>query len=447
VQTRGSVTVVAERYELERELVRRPSSLVWLARDTLLDRAVELTIVRPSLADDDPFRQRLDEDTRRIASLRAPSFAQLLDTGEEDGVPFLVHEHAQGVTLRQRLDEDGPLPVHEAVALAVAVLDALVPVHDAGLSGLDLRLETITVRPSGDIRIAGAAAVAFAPAEPRSDVVAVADILFELVTGQARGDRRSIREIRAGVPRRIDRAFAHAIGDEAPTDPASFADALQRAVRTAEENTGAEGTTPRRRGVLRTWLAVPIAVAIVAVAVIVTGLWLGRLEVGGPLGIRAVEPSPQAGNGDGGVLPDVVSLRPLAVAAVDPAGDGQENSSGAPAAIDGDRTTAWRSENYFDGDLHKDGMGLVFDLGETRDVVGFRLWTPHPGFVFHVAIGDDPEALVGAIGGSITAQADTTGSLAASGRFVLVWITTVVDAGDGNRAEVAEFRALVAADA
>jgi hypothetical protein len=91
-------------------------------------------------------------------------------------------------------------------------------------------------------------------------------------------------------------------------------------------------------------------------------------------------------------------------------------------------------------------MGLLFDLGERRHVVGFRLWTPHPGFVFHVAVGDDPNALVSDVGRPMTANAETHGSLDASGRYVLVWITTVVDTGDGHRAEIAEFRPLVSTD-
>ncbi len=130
-----------------------------------------------------------------------------------------------------------------------------------------------------------------------------------------------------------------------------------------------------------------------------------------------------------------------------PPGDGSENGSTAPLTLDGDPATAWRSENYFDGRLNKPGVGLVFDLGEARDVVGFRLSTPHPGFVFQVAVGDDPEALVAGIGEPITAGAETRGTLEGSGRYVLVWITTVVPVEDGNRAEIAEFRALVLDDA
>ena len=58
---------------------------------------------------------------------------------------------------------------------------------------------------------------------------------------------------------------------------------------------------------------------------------------------------------------------------IDPFGDGDEHSSNAILASDGDPDTAWRSENYFDGVLGKPGVGLVLDLGRTREVLGLRL--------------------------------------------------------------------------
>jgi putative peptidoglycan lipid II flippase len=130
-----------------------------------------------------------------------------------------------------------------------------------------------------------------------------------------------------------------------------------------------------------------------------------------------------------------------------PPGDGTENDSTAPNAIDRDPATAWRSENYFDGRLNKDGVGLVFDLGTRSDVVGFVLSTPHPGFVFHVAVGDDPDGMLDQIGGPLTADAQTRAALEGTGRYVLVWITTVVPVTDGNRAEISEFLVVTETDA
>jgi putative peptidoglycan lipid II flippase len=128
---------------------------------------------------------------------------------------------------------------------------------------------------------------------------------------------------------------------------------------------------------------------------------------------------------------------------IDPFGDGDELSSNAVLASDGDPETAWRSENYFDGVLGKPGVGVVLDLGRTREVLGLRLSTPHPGYAFHLAVGDDPDALIDAVGPSVTAAERTWVPLEATGRYVLVWITTVVPTTDGNRAEIGEAEVVV----
>lgn len=62
---------------------------------------------------------------------------------------------------------------------------------------------------------------------------------------------------------------------------------------------------------------------------------------------------------------------------------------------------------------------------------------------FALAVGDDPIALASTARATFTAGPETAGRLPeATGRHVLVWIVSVVDAGDGNRAEIAEIEVL-----
>ena len=464
MQTRRPVTVLAGRYALEQELGRSGTGMAWRAEDRLLGRTVTVKVIHPSLGDDPAFAHRLAEEARKVASLSAPGIARLLDTGEQDGVPFLVREHIDGASTRTRLDREGPLPAGEAVRIAAAVLVALAPAHEAGILHLDLGLENVLLTPDGHVRVTdlgiGSAVTASRPADAvellgrrsvppeqaageqldeRTDVFSVGAMLYELLTGQAPDGRRSPRELRTGVPRSLDRIVGRALAG----DPAErFANVHAFASALASSAAERDDADEDRRGWpswLGSWLGVPIAIALIAAAAIALGLSFGRLEVGGPLGIRAADdPSPSARpeNSPGPVAP-------ASAFTFDPFGDDTENDSNVALAIDGDRSTAWRSENYFDGSLHKDGVGVVFDLGERSQVSGFLLRTPNPGFLFHVAIGDDPDALVDAIGDANTAQEETRGALTGSGRYVLVWITTVVETDDGNRAEIAEFRVVV----
>ena len=435
--------------------------MVWRSQDPLLRRSVAVKLIHPRLAEDPGFAQALAREARRVAGLSERGIARLLDTGEQDGVIYLVREYAPGSSLRDRLDTAGPATPSEAVRIGVAALGALAEAHDRGVLHLALDLDDVIVGDDGRVCLIdfgiGAAVASSRPGEAatllgdeylapeqaagadpdaRTDVYAVASLLFELLTGEPPRGRTYARTVRPDVPRALDRVLARALDPDPERrfpDARAFADALGRSVETEPVDASDEGRATN----LFTWIGVPLVVVGIAIVAIALGLWMGKLEVGGPLGIRAVPDEPAA------VEVPPALIRPASVGAVDPFGDGDEHSSDAGLADDGDLQTAWRSENYFDGELGKPGFGLLLDLGERHEVLGLRLWTPHPGFRFGLAVGDDPDALADEVGSEVTSTSQTRISLRGAGRYVLVWITSVVPVDDGIRAEVAEVLVVV----
>jgi hypothetical protein len=451
--------LLAGRYALEEELGRSRTGMVWRSQDPLLRRSVAVKLIHPRLAEDPGFARALAEEARRVAGLSVRGIACLLDTGEQDGVIYLVREYASGSSLRDRLDTAGPATPSEAVRIGVAALGALAEAHDRGVLHLALDLDDVIVgdgdrvclidfgigaavassRPGeartllGDEHLAPEQAAGAEP-DARTDVYAMASLLFELLTGEPARGRTFPRTVRPDVPRALDRVLARALDPDPERrfpDARAFAGALARSVETVDASDEGRATS------LFTWIGVPLVVAGIAIASIALGLWMGKLEVGGPLGIRAAPDEPAAVE-----IPPVL-IRPASIGVIDPFGDGYELSSNAELADDGDLQTAWRSENYFDGELGKPGLGLLLDLGARHEVLGVRLWTPHPGFRFRLAVGDDPDALIDEAGGEVTSSSLSRVPLRGAGRYVLVWITSVVPVDDGNRAEVAEVRVVV----
>jgi hypothetical protein len=453
--------VLAGRYALEEELGRSRTGMVWRSQDPLLRRSVAVKLIHPRLAEDPGFARALAEEARRVAGLSVRGIASLLDTGEQDGVIYLVREYAPGSSLRDRLDTAGPATPAEAVRIGVAALGALAEAHDRGVLHLALDLDDVIVgdgdrvclvdfgigaavessRPGeattllGDEHLAPEQAAGAEP-DARTDVYAMASLLFELLTGEPARGRTFPRTVRPDVPRALDRVLARALDPDPERrfpDARAFAGALARSVETETVDASDEG----RATSLFTWIGVPLVVAGIAIASIALGLWMGKLEVGGPLGIRAAPDEPAAVE-----IPPAL-IRPASVGVIDPFGDGYELSSNAELADDGDLQTSWRSENYYDGELGKPGLGLLLDLGARHEVLGVRLWTPHPGFRFRLAVGDDPDALIDEAGSEVTSTSLSRVPLRGAGRYVLVWITSVVPVDDGIRAEVAEVRVVV----
>ncbi|MBV9581754.1 MAG: SH3 domain-containing protein [Chloroflexi bacterium] len=88
--------LIADRYQLLREVSRAPDATYWQAADTLLDRDVMLEVLRPELADDPDAVARFRESVRVTARGGASPHGRLLDGGvdAEQHVPFAVFEWA-----------------------------------------------------------------------------------------------------------------------------------------------------------------------------------------------------------------------------------------------------------------------------------------------------------------------------------------------------------------
>jgi eukaryotic-like serine/threonine-protein kinase len=111
---------------------------VYRARDTRLDRHVALKILSPDATTDIRGRARLAYEARAIARLSHPHICALHDIGHHDGVDFLVMEYLDGETLASRLRR-APLPVAEAVRIAIQIADALDAAHAEGIVHSDLK--------------------------------------------------------------------------------------------------------------------------------------------------------------------------------------------------------------------------------------------------------------------------------------------------------------------
>ena len=111
---------------------------VYRARDTRLDRTVAIKVLPASLASDPQSRERFQREARAISQLDHPNVCALYDVGEHEGASYLVMQHLDGETLRDRI-ERGPLPLDLALSSAIEVAGALAKAHSASIVHRDLK--------------------------------------------------------------------------------------------------------------------------------------------------------------------------------------------------------------------------------------------------------------------------------------------------------------------
>jgi eukaryotic-like serine/threonine-protein kinase len=133
-------------YRIVRKLGEGGMGVVYAAEDERLRREVAIKTIRD--AGDSSARERFFREARAAASLSHPNVCQLFDIGDDAGRPFLVMELLEGEALADALAR-GPLPVAEALQIALAILTALDALHGRGFVHRDLKPSNVFLTKHG----------------------------------------------------------------------------------------------------------------------------------------------------------------------------------------------------------------------------------------------------------------------------------------------------------
>ena len=140
-------------YKLERRLGRGGMGEVYLARDTQLDRPVAIKLLLAAHADNEMLVQRFQREARAVARLSHPNIVQIFSVGEEDGLPYLVMEYIQGVSLQEMMRGVERLPWSRVVSICGQVASALDCAHANGIVHRDIKPANILIDKQGRVRV------------------------------------------------------------------------------------------------------------------------------------------------------------------------------------------------------------------------------------------------------------------------------------------------------
>lgn len=440
----GPGVVLGERYVLQRETWRSPVGPVWQATDSVLDRPVYVqTLDRRAGAES---RRNFRRAAARAAQYAHPSLLRIYDIGE---VPhFIVFEMAPGGRLEDRL-RAGPLDPQEASRIALALARGLEALHEQSSWHGVLSPATVFLDAEGRPKIAagmpemlsvagrgrpkGYSAPEPDPSPAAADRFALAALTYHMLTGRSPArPPASPRSVRRGLPHTLDRLLVRMLSQD-PTERPSL-DAFEGALAPYARPKPPDVREPRfvRSSEFR-WLLPAVLIVALAAAAVYFGL---RIDFTEREPARSTPSPTLAGE----------SVEVAEVTDFDPEGNGEESPKLATNATDGNPLTAWRTVGYRSADLGgKSGVGLIFDLGESREVSTVLVRSTLPGWAAELRAAGE--------GGSraadfrtltnFTASEETTVRLprTESARYFLLWITRLIDDESGNEFP---FRAFVA---
>ncbi len=203
--------VLAGRYELFERIGEGGMSVVYKAKDKLLNRFVAIKILKPQFINDPKFIDSFRRESQAAASMSHPNIVNIYDVGREGNIHYIVMELIEGRTLSDYIKEHGQMSYPKVIALSKQIAAALSFAHKNHIIHRDVKPHNVMITPNGtakitDFGIAKAVNAAtivdntdgiigsvhyFSPEQARggyvdekSDIYSLGIVMYEMLTGR-----------------------------------------------------------------------------------------------------------------------------------------------------------------------------------------------------------------------------------------------------------------------
>ena len=135
--------ILAGRYEIIQVVGKGGMATVYKARDNLLNRYVAVKVLKDEYSKDEVFVKRFRTEAQSAASLIHPNIVSVFDVGEDKGISYIVMELLESKTLKDYIEEKGPLSSELTLKIAAQIASALEAAHKAHIVHRDIKPQNI----------------------------------------------------------------------------------------------------------------------------------------------------------------------------------------------------------------------------------------------------------------------------------------------------------------
>jgi serine/threonine protein kinase len=221
-------------YEVQEVVGKGGFGIVLRAFDEKLHRAVAIKVLAPSYAAIGSARARFIREARTAAAIRNEHVVAIHAVEDDAQPPFLVMEIIDGISLQDKLDKKGPLPLNEILRISLQTAEGLAAAHKHGFMHRDIKpanillengVERVKITDFGLARAVDDASVTQSgtvagtpmymspeqaeglPVDHRSDLFSLGTVLYAMSTGhppfRASGTHAVLKRVIDASPRPI----------------------------------------------------------------------------------------------------------------------------------------------------------------------------------------------------------------------------------------------------
>jgi serine/threonine protein kinase/CHASE2 domain-containing sensor protein len=145
--------IIDSKYRVERRLGRGGMGVVYRVRHLGLQKDFALKLIDIPRSDDQSFAKRFRTEAMVLGRLKHPNIVEVTDYGVDprgNGLPYLVMEFLDGITLQNFCRTEGPIPVQRALPILTGISSAIDYAHRRGVLHRDLKPANVFLMQSED---------------------------------------------------------------------------------------------------------------------------------------------------------------------------------------------------------------------------------------------------------------------------------------------------------
>lgn len=145
--------VLAGRYTLLELIGSGGMADVYKASDGKLNRSVAVKVLRREYSSDENFINKFKQEAMAAASISSPYVVNVYDVGEEDDINYIVMELAEGITLKELIQQKGKLEIIESIQIAMQIVNGIREAHMHGIIHRDIKPQNVMVSSDGKAKV------------------------------------------------------------------------------------------------------------------------------------------------------------------------------------------------------------------------------------------------------------------------------------------------------